>query len=299
MNCSQCGNALSPSAKFCNRCGGKQVLAPQPSAAAESTAPAAEKICGQCQAICKPHARFCPQCGNSFTEAAAATSAQAAPPVPEANIVVPPATQPQPQTQISTHQTAARQEPVFQTAAPELQASVPPSNPSFLRPAADKRSSSAPSFPQEPQASSQAWIKWAGLALIAAAIGGGILLAGRMSAFPGSSGNPSTPVPAVDKNAISAEDKARADALVGPQGVKAPPADSSTTIVISPDAPSDSPAAVSAAPAPQPSAPLSLPNTGADSRPAQTADMAAPTPRPLPKPKPQPKGSPSLDDLLD
>lgn len=306
MNCSLCGNALSPSAKFCKHCGSKQVLAPEAAPANESPTPATEKICGQCQAICKPLARFCPQCGNSFAVAAAATTPQPAVHLPEANIVVPPPPAPSP--------TPARQEPVFQAAAADIQPSIAPSAPvsdlvsepvpepvpGFLPPAPDKHAFSAPAFPQEPQRSNRAWIKWSALALVAAAIAGGILLASNMSAFPGSSGNPSTPVPAVDKNAISAEDKARADALVGPQGATAKPVDPSTTIVVPPDAVTGGAASTAPAPAMAPQAPaIPVQGMGADSSQTRPVEAPAPAPRPVARPKPQPKGPPSLDDLLD
>ena len=302
MNCSLCGNALSPSAKFCNRCGSKQVLAPEAAPAEKSPAPTVEKICGQCQAICKPLARFCPQCGNSFAVAAAATTPQPAVHLPEANIVVPPPPAPS--------SAPARQEPVFQAAASSNQPSIAPSAPvsdlvsepapGFLPPAPDKHAYSAPAFPQEPQRSSRAWIKWSALALVAAAIAGGILLARNMSAFPGSSGNPSTPVPAADKNAISAEDKARADALVGPQGATAKPVDPSTTIVVPPDASTGGEASTAPAPTVAPQAPaIPAQGMGADSSQTKPVETPAPAPKPVVKPKPQPKGPPSLDDLLD
>lgn len=296
MNCSLCGNVLAPLAKFCNRCGSKQVPAPVDAPADELSAPAAERICGQCQSVCKPLARFCPRCGESF----AANTASDPAPTPEVNILVPPSAT----SAASTASAAISDTPAPTRVEPQFQplAAAPSPLPGFLPPVPDSAAYSAPAFPQEP-VSSKSWIKWAILVFVVAAVGGGALLARKMSVFPGNSGSPSTPVPAADKNAISPEDKARAESLVGPQGVNTQPAETSTLIA---------PAADTAAPvAVAPPLPEVLPLVVAPSN-SRTPDASSPAPvegmapnalqpKPTPKPKPKPQsGNPlSLDDLLD
>lgn len=51
MNCMNCGNPLTPDAKFCANCGAKQISAP--------------KFCTQCGAALGANAQFCSSCGTS------------------------------------------------------------------------------------------------------------------------------------------------------------------------------------------------------------------------------------------
>ncbi|WP_246610593.1 zinc ribbon domain-containing protein [Comamonas fluminis] len=173
----------------------------------------------------------------------------------------------------------------------------------------------APALPQEPAQRSQSWIKWVVLVLIIAAIGGGVLLAKNMGAFPGMGGAPSPSAPAVDKNAISPEDKAKAEALVGPQGGSR--ANDPSVVTINPPAGSADPAAPAAQPAPlapPPPPPVQAPvlpepppasvqvtqpgtaNTTPDVKIAPNPVQPKPAQRPPAQPR---RGGPSLDDLLD
>lgn len=195
-------------------------------------------------------------------------------------------------------------------ALPSDHAGYPPPPPPFLR---DIRAThNAPAMPQEPARHNQSWIKWLVLVLILIAIGAGVLLARNMGAFPGMGGSasqtPSSSAAPVDKNAISAEDKAKADALVGPQGAgNAPlPANDPSVVTINPPADNVDVAAPTAAqptissPAPTPAIPEVIVS------PAGPAPDTAVTPNPAParpaKPQSRPavrNGSPTLDDLLD
>lgn len=57
MNCFNCGNPLTPEAKFCANCGAKQVSAP--------------KFCMQCGAMLGANAQFCSNCGTSVQQSTA------------------------------------------------------------------------------------------------------------------------------------------------------------------------------------------------------------------------------------
>lgn len=167
-------------------------------------------------------------------------------------------------------------------------------------------------MPQEPARHNQSWIKWLVLALILIAIGAGVLLARNMGAFPGMGGSasrtPSSSAAPVDRNAISAEDKAKADALVGPQGAGNTPIPANDPSVVTVNPPADNvdvaarPAAqvTISSPAPTPAIPEVTINPV-----NPTPDTAvAPSPPPARAAKPQARpsvrnGSPTLDDLLD
>ena len=159
------------------------------------------------------------------------------------------------------------------------------------------------------------------LALIVAAIGGGVLLAKNMGALPGLSNSPVPATPAADRNGVSDADKSKADNVVGPQGVAggsqaATPANDPSVVTI--NAPAGSPAgappdvavpvtqvapAVSAPPEPPP--PVKLPQIQSSAGAGTESGLAPPNPAPNPVPKPvKPRpparsGGPSLDDLLD
>lgn len=186
----------------------------------------------------------------------------------------------------------------------------------------------APALPQEPAQRSQSWVKWMILGLLLAAIGGGVLLARNMGAFPGLGGSPSKPAAStadpVDKNAISAEDKAKADLLVGPQGqgsttsTATTPGNDPSVVTINPSGDNASPAPAApvgsagtvstAAPAPvmpEPP-PVNVPVTQPTVANTTPDIGGAPNPVPARAPKPPQRtpaparsGGPSLDDLLD
>ncbi|WP_255576425.1 zinc ribbon domain-containing protein [Comamonas sp. Y33R10-2] len=156
----------------------------------------------------------------------------------------------------------------------------------------------SPNFPQEPAQSSKSWIKWAALALIIAAIAGGVLMANKMKALSGANSAPTASQ--ANKDAMSPEDKAKADALVGPQGGNT----ASTTDTV---APLNDASSVTIAPAVQ--TPFPAVSNPTPQLPPPSVALPATTP-PLPqvapsKPAPakvQPTKSnapPSLNDLLD
>ena len=273
MNCSQCGNPLSPTAKFCKSCGAKQ----EPEAAIT----AAEKICSQCQAVCKPEARFCTRCGMVFerpgdNHAAVAT----APPMPlDASQAVDSAS----------------------LAPPLIEAmDTPAPRPPQPEPAAfATRNDRTPAFPQEPVRSSNAWIKWVALALLVAAIAGGVMMASNMKGLSGA-GNSASGSSQAGKDGISPEDKAKADALVGPLGgstaAQATPAENATIAGAVDNAPATAvapavttPDTVSVTPAPAASPELS----------SAPASGKPPMPAPARTPAVKKNTAPSLDDLLD
>lgn len=280
MNCSQCGNPLSPNAKFCKNCGTRQ--------APEAAITAVEKICSQCQAVCKPDARFCTRCGMVFESRADAAVLAAAPQMPSG------AAQAIDEASLAPPLIEPMDQPAPRPPLPEPAANPAPRN---HRP---------PAFPQEPVRGSNAWIKWAVLALLIAAIAGGVMMASNMKGLTGtgSSANSASGATQAGKDAISAEDKAKADALVGPQGgntaAQATPAESATIsapnagsvdtvpstavapVVVSPDT-------VSAAPAQAASPQL----------PAAPASGKPPVPAPARTPAVKKNTAPSLDDLLD
>ena len=273
MNCSQCGNPLSPTAKFCKSCGARQ----EPEAAIT----AAEKICSQCQAVCKPEARFCTRCGMVFehpgdNHAAVAT----APPMPlDASQAVDSAS----------------------LAPPLIEAmDTPAPRPPQPEPAAfATRNDRTPAFPQEPVRSSNAWIKWVALALLVAAIAGGVMMASNMKGLSGA-GNSASGSSQAGKDGISPEDKAKADALVGPLGgstaAQATPAENATIAGAVDNAPTTAvapavttPDTVSVTPAPAASPELS----------SAPASGKPPMPAPARTPAVKKNTAPSLDDLLD
>lgn len=223
---------------------------------------AAEKICAQCQSICKAHARFCPKCGSVFEASATAT-------------------------------------PVIRTEPPLIEPmDLPPAAPvdSAAATVFPARNDRTPSFPQEPPPNSKAWIKWAALALIVAAIAGGVLMANNMKGLSDSNSTPASSHP--DKDAVSPEDKAKADALVGPLGgsTEAPATavndPSSVTIVNPAPVPDIPPPTVSPTPA--------APAVNTSPEPVPPAATSRPvTPAPVKAPPARKSGGPSLDDLLD
>lgn len=165
-----------------------------------------------------------------------------------------------------------------------------------------------PAFPTEPPAVGRSWIKWAVIAVLLIAVAAGVLLAQKLGKFSHSP-NMASPVPSgqagmaiTDKNAISQEDKARADALVGPQNRDIPAAQDAAAPANSDTAPAAVPAPQSAPPQPEP---LPRPTTAvAPVDAAQSPLQAAPPPsrpttQPKPNPRPQNRPQPTLDDLLD
>lgn len=165
---------------------------------------------------------------------------------------------------------------------------------------------SPPAFPAGLAIGSRSWIQWAVIAVLLIALGAGVLLAQRLGRFSHSA-NMASPAPSglagaatADKDAISPEDKARADALVGPLNREAPAAPPVQ------NAPATGDATTAAAPAPQfpPPQPEPLPKPAAAVEAAQPPlPAAAPPSRPAAQPKsnplPQNRPQPTLDDLLD
>jgi hypothetical protein len=143
------------------------------------------------------------------------------------------------------------------------------------------------------------WIKWAVIAVLLIAVGAGMLLARKMGSFshPANMANPPASGPAgaavAGKDGISQEDKARADALVGPLNRDAPAA----------PAVEEAPAPAPQSP-PPPSEPLSKPaaaTAAGSAEPSQPAAAASARPAAQPRPNPPPptRTQPTLDDLLD
>ncbi|MEF9949069.1 MAG: zinc ribbon domain-containing protein [Comamonas sp.] len=276
MNCSQCSNPLTPNAKFCKNCGARQETP------AAETAPI-EKICGHCQAVCKPQAKFCPKCGTVFDAGAMATPAAAASPITPAVSAMAAVTA----ASDAPAASIARTEPPL--IEPMDSAAAPPA--AINAPVFPERHDSPPAFPQEPVRSSKSWIKWAVLALIVAAVAGGVLMANNMKALTGANSTPAASQ--AGKDSVSPEDKAKADALVGPQGGNA---------VAVPAAPLNDPSSVTIAPPPvinpAPAAPVI--NTGPELAPPPAAPAVAPNkPAPVKAQPAKKSGAPSLDDLLD
>ena len=73
MNCSACGNALSPNARFCGKCG-----TPAASGAGPATEASAPSLCQLCSQPLSPGARFCATCGWNVAAAIPASGAGAA-----------------------------------------------------------------------------------------------------------------------------------------------------------------------------------------------------------------------------
>ncbi|MDR3064380.1 MAG: zinc ribbon domain-containing protein [Comamonas sp.] len=275
MNCSQCGNPLAPNAKFCRNCGARQ--------APESAGTAAEKTCRQCQAICKPDARFCTRCGAVFERAGDAAAAVEPTLSPDAS-----------QTIEGVSRVPPLIEPMDQ----------PTPRPPLPEPAANPapRNHLPPAFPQEPVRGSNAWIKWAVLALLIAAIAGGVMMASNMKGLSGT-GNSATGTSNAaqgGKDAISAEDKAKADALVGPLGgpvaAQVAPADSAPMPAAVDHVPSTAAAPVATPPDTVSAAPA---QAASPQLPAAPASGKPPVPAPARTPPVKKSTAPSLDDLLD
>lgn len=273
MNCSQCGNPLSPTAKFCKSCGARQ----EPEAAIT----AAEKICSQCQAVCKPEARFCTRCGMVFERPGDNHAAVATAPLMPLGVS-------------QTADSASLAPPLIE--AMDTPAPRPPQpEPATLAPRNDR----TPAFPQEPVRGSNAWIKWVALALLVAAIAGGVMMASNMKGLSGA-GNSASGSSQAGKDGISPEDKAKADALVGPLGgstaAQTTPAENATIAGAVDNAPATAvapavttPDTVSVTPAPAASPELS----------SAPASGKPPMPTPARTPAVKKNTAPSLDDLLD
>ncbi|RGE41178.1 hypothetical protein DZC30_19100 [Comamonas testosteroni] len=314
--CPQCQAVCKPQAKFCPKCGSSfpamtdganpaptAALSPSalPSATVTTAASAALQVAATTAAITAPPA-------EPAKDAAAAPVTAPAPiplptPAPALN-TQPPRIEPM----LAAPEPAARPVNAMPSDMGTINAAPPP--PPFLSNAPPSYSN-APALLQEPPRSSQAWIKWMVLALIVAAIGGGVLLARNMGALS-SLNSPS--VSPSDRNGVSDADKSKADNVVGPQGVggsssaATPASDPSVVTIPAPVAttPIDAPAPVTqVAPAvsapPEPPPPLKLPQIQSN---AGSGTESGPTPpNPAPKPaKPRPparSGGPSLDDLLD
>ncbi len=175
----------------------------------------------------------------------------------------------------------------------------PQSEPAAFAPRNDR----TPAFPQEPVRGSNAWIKWAVLALLVAAIAGGVMMASNMKGLTdagnsASNANSASGGAQAGKDAISPEDKAKADALVGPLGgnaaAQATPAESAPAAVD--NVPSTTVAPVAATPdtvsvTPAPAASAELSSAPASGKP--------PMPAPARTPAVKKNTAPSLDDLLD
>lgn len=304
MNCSECSNPLTPNAKFCKSCGAKQNSSPAPTAATE-------KVCGQCHALCKPQARFCPRCGAVFD---ASSTAAPTPAEPSNPALMASAVQKAPdEVQAAT---------IFQSELPLIGAKdlsapppvisadtsadmSPPSSPAtapFPPHYTSPTPAHSPVFPQKPVQSSKSWIKWAALAVLVAAIAGGVLMANNMKALSGANSAPTASQ--ANKDAMSPEDKAKADALVGPQGGNpasptgtAAPLNDPSSVTITPAVQTPPPAASN------PTSQLPPPSTALPATPSAPSPAlpAAVSSKPAPA-KVQPvkkNAAPSLNDLLD
>lgn len=161
------------------------------------------------------------------------------------------------------------------------------------------RNDRTPAFPQEPVRGSNAWIKWVVLALLVAAIAGGVMMASNMKGLTGA-GNSASGASQAGKDGISPEDKAKADALVGPLGgstaTPTTPAENATIAGAVDNAPAIAVAPVVTTPdtvsvTPAPAASPELPSAPASGKP--------PMPAPARTPPVKKNTAPSLDDLLD
>jgi hypothetical protein len=162
-----------------------------------------------------------------------------------------------------------------------------------------QRNDRTPAFPQEPVRGSNAWIKWVALALLVAAIAGGVMMASNMKGLTGA-GNSASSSSQAGKDGISPEDKAKADALVGPLGgstaAQTTPAENATIAGAVDNAPATAVAPVATTPdtvsdAPAPAASPELSSAPASGKP--------PVPAPARTPAVKKNTAPSLDDLLD
>ena len=317
--CPQCQAVCKPLAKFCPKCGTSfpasadgAVAAPPADAVSSSPLPVAAVATGASAAL----------------QAATAPAPVTAPPAEQVKAwTAPQVSVPTPTPAPALDTQPPRIEPMLAASEPVARPvnnmpsdmggihHAPP--PPFLSNATPSYSN-APALPQEPPRGSQAWIKWMVLALIVAAIGGGVLLARNMGALPGLSNSPVPVTPAADRNGVSDADKSKADNVVGPQGVAggssaATPASDPSVVTIT--APAGSPAvapptdvvapvtqvapAISAPPEPPP--PIKLPQIQSNAGSGTESGSTPPNPAPKPaKPRPPARsGGPSLDDLLD
>ena len=316
--CPQCQAICKPQAKFCPKCGESFPVASAATTALPASAPHISAAATGAAALAATTVALATPPAAVPAAAPAWTPPPSTPPAPIPAVTPAPVSAPTPAPAPSIAEAAApaapRIEPMVATAAvlppsPPASATWPADSASHTPPPAPFLSDAptsyhnAPALPQEPPQRSQSWIKWVVLALIVAAIGGGVLLAKNMGAFPGLGSTTSRPAsdpatPPVDRNAVSPEDKAKAEALVGPQGGSpAPAAGSDPSIVtITPPVQVEMPAPPPAMPPPA-ITPTSPPSTSPEV-------IMAPNPVPAKPPKPQPRpparsGGPSLDDLLD
>lgn len=274
MNCSQCSHPLQSHTKFCNNCGFRQETEPALSPP--------EKSCSQCGAACKPDARFCTQCGLTFsptsTTADTASPAHTSSDKRSAESVTPPGIEPAEAAEAEVPPPPPQQQPEFREA-----------------PAAPPAHTRAPAFPAEPSASSNGWIKWALLAMVIAAVIAGVQMAGSMKNMAVSGKSPAGSSTS-SQDAVSAEDKARAEALVGPQTDAASAAPAAP---VQPESSASASQSENLTPASAPhaaTAPDSTSGTAAATSPAP-AKAARPAP---PRVEPPARNTgPSLDDLLD
>lgn len=255
MNCSHCNQVLAASAKFCNRCG-------TPQAPAETVAPAASRVCEACQTPCQHLTKFCPQCGHTLGQAMPTVSGLAA--TSESSV--------EPALPAEPHR------PVDATSP--AQSPAPPAQPFTAK--TSLPSASAPSRP--------AMLRWILTAVAVVLVGGGLawaLLQPSKPSTPASGAQPSAAqIPQIDL-----EDRAKADALVGPPSsaqIPSPAAEASTVV----DAPADDPPVPAASSETAAAAPRS-----AEPRKPVPSKPVVPPSRPAAKPEPQ--ASPTLKDLLD
>lgn len=137
------------------------------------------------------------------------------------------------------------------------------------------------------------------LALIVAAIAGGLLMANNMKSLTGT--NSASSASQAGKDEVSPEDKAKADALVGPQGsngatatATVPLNDPSTVTMASPAPVQEAPPPPTATPAP--AAPVLNASPELAPPPAPSRPV---TPAPMKAPPTKKSSAPSLNDLLD
>ena len=316
--CEHCQNLCKPNARFCPKCG--TPFASEPSAASVATTPLEAAPLAAAVLVTPPLVSTFPEqspVGMTPVPAAAEAATSAAQlnnatPINAAPVIEPfvsPVVSP-----VAPHSTPPA---VLVSAVPAPAPSHAASDPvaPFLSPIG-ATNTSTPAFPPEPPQSSKAWIKWAALVLVIAAVGGGVLLAKNMKGLSGTSNTSSAPQ--TDKNGVSAEDKAKADTVVGPLGgsdnVQAPQPTQDTSIVNigAPTAPSTTPATPAAGveisqptplpTLPPPPEPLPPPKPVVIDGPSIGIAPSMPSNKPVPPSRPRPQnrnGSPSLDDLLD
>ncbi|MCL2523349.1 MAG: zinc ribbon domain-containing protein [Betaproteobacteria bacterium] len=178
MNCSQCGNPIAVTAKFCNHCGAARQAAPTPQVDAD------EKSCAHCHALCKPQAKFCPQCGNTFPPAAPALADA---PLADAPLAAAP---------------LAAAPPVIAAPAADPRSTPDAAASAVATPPLDYAQQGTVSNSRAGAAGGQPWIKWALIAaLLIVVCLGGLFLARK----PDQSASPTDTAPS--GNAISQQDK--------------------------------------------------------------------------------------------